>query len=516
MSMTIGGPAQPVVTSSEAPSGGPAIPVAVVSAPLYTLAGPPLKVVEVSDNRARQGGPALPVVVASGAAASSPVAGPPIPVYVVSGSLNSNPTLASPSMAAMNTTFTNDLSADGMTWDAVNGSFEVDQYGCYAQYIQRYNGGTKLCYFVYSNDKGVTWVDNAGVVGGEGFLLRGRIRYDAVRDCFHGLIVTENPGDGGIIYRRYSITRNGSNQITSIARVGGVSLSMDDASQGNEFPTLIMTDANTLVAAWTARTALGGEIRCCKCDISGDANAGGTAANWVNIGVNSTTTIGSAPAVGSYTIPFTQGSAVFTYFALIQMTSGDLGWFYHSGAVPGQFRWRRSVRSAANVWNSFATAVVVSNVQVAGTDTGYTLKNQLIGELVQIGAVVYAAAPVWLSNAAGDTVRLFRIAADDSATAATVYSAGGAHSYAPTCGLAYDATSARLIVSYLKTTSSFPALQTFDATMAQQQAETAIESTVICDIPLLVFARDNGKLGIAFRKQGSPPQPGYFATMVWS
>jgi hypothetical protein len=516
MSGIIGGPAQSVVTSTEAPDGGPARPVAVVSVPLYTLAGPPLKIVEVSDNRARIGGPAMPVVVASGAAAGSPTAGPPIPVYVVSGSLSTNPTLGSPSMALMNTTFTNDLSADGMTWDAVNGAFRIETaHGDYVQYIQRYNGGTKLCYFIISTDKGATWHDNAGVVGGEGFLTRGDIIYDAGRDCFHGLIVTENPGDGGIIYRRYSITRVGG-AITSIARVGGVSLSMDDASSGNDFPTLIMTDANTLLAAWTARTGSGGEIRCCKCDISGDADAGGTAANWVNIGVNSATTIGSPPAVASYTIPFTQATSAFTYFALLQMTSGDLGWFYHNGAAPGIFRWRRSVRNAANSWNSFATAVTISNVQVAGADTGYSLKNQLIAELVQIGAIVYAVAPVWLSNAAGDTVRLFRIAADDTATAATVYSAGGAHSYAPTCGLACDATSARLIVSYLKTTTSFPALQTFDAALAQQQADTPIETTVICDIPLIVFARDNGKLGVAFRKQGSPPQPGYFATLTWN
>lgn len=516
MSGVIGGPAQLVVASSDAPDGGPARPIAVVTAPFWVSAAPALKVVEVTDNRARVGGPAMPVFIATGAAAGSPTAGPPMPVYVVSGSLNPNPTLSTPALAAMNTTFTNDLSADGMTWDAVGGAFVIDQYGVYVQYIQRYNGGTKLCYFVYSNDQGATWNDNAGVVGGEGFLTRGSIVYDAGRDCFHGLIVTENPGDGGIIYRRYSIARDGSNHITSIARVAGVSLSMDDSSGGNDFPTIIMTDANTLLAAWTARTVLGGEIRCCKCDISGDADAGKTAANWVNIGVNSVSLIGSLPAVGSYTIPFTQGVAVFTYFALIQMTSGDLGWFYQNGPAPGIFRWRRSVRNAANSWNSFATAVTISNVQVAGTDTGYALKNQLIGKLVQIGAVVFAVAPVWLSDAAGDTVRLFAISAADVPTVVTVYSAGGAHSYAPTCALAYDATSGRLIVSYIKTATSFIYLQTFDSALAQQQAETLFENTIVCDIPLIVFARDAGKLGIAFRKQGAPPQPAEFGTMTWS
>lgn len=88
MSDIIGGPAQSVVVSTEAPSGGPAVPIAVVSNPLFTTDGPPLKVVQVTDNRARLGGAALPVVVASGAAANSPLAGPPMPVYVVSGNLS--------------------------------------------------------------------------------------------------------------------------------------------------------------------------------------------------------------------------------------------------------------------------------------------------------------------------------------------------------------------------------------------------------------------------------------------
>jgi hypothetical protein len=403
-----------------------------------------------------------------------------------------------------------------MTWDAVGGSFVIDQYGKYIQYIQRYNANTRLCYFVYSNDKGATWNDNTGVAGGEGFLLRGRIVYDSARDCFHGLIVTANAPDGGIIYRRYSIARDGSNNITSIARVAGVSLSMDSAGAAYEFPTLIMTDANTLLAAWTVRTASpGGEIRCCKCDITSNADAGGTAANWVHIGINSTTTIGGAPVVGSYTIPYTQSAAdVLIYFSLVQMASGDLGWLYN-GSTPSQWRWRRSVRNAANTWNSLSTPVVVSDVQVAGTDTGYAFKGQLVSKLVQIGGTTYCAAPVWLSNAAGDTVRLFAISAADAVSAVTVYSAGGAHSYAPTCSLAYDSVSGRLIVTYIKTTSSFTYLQMFDSALTQKQAETAVETTTICDVPSIVFVRDAGKLGVAFRKQGSPPQPGRFGTLTW-
>jgi hypothetical protein len=426
------------------------------------------------------------------------------------------PSVGSPSFALINTTFTNDLSPDGMTWAAQRGAFLVDQYGVLIQYIQRQNGGTRLCYYVYSNDSGATWNDNSGISGGEGFLARGAIVYDSTRDCIHELIVTLNPGDGGIIYRRISITRDGSHHITSLARVAGVSLSMDDPSGGAEFPTIIMPDANTLLAAWTATTGSGGEIRCCKCDITSDADAGKTAANWVHIGVNSTTTIGSAPAVGSYTIPFTQASAVLTYFNLIQLAGGDLRWVYHSGAVPGAWRTRRSVKSATNVWNSLSSPVTITNVQRSGTDTGYTLKNQLVSQPSRNSAdTVFVGLATWKDNANGDTWGAYAITSADAVTNADVYSAGGAHSYAPTGDCVYDSTSDRVVVSYEKTTTQFSYIVLLKTDLTSAQAETLLSNAAVIDIPLL-YPRNSGKLYSFYRKAGSPPQPGYFGTMTWS
>jgi hypothetical protein len=425
--------------------------------------------------------------------------------------------LGTPSFAAMGTTFTNDLSPDGMTWDAVGGAFRIDTFGKYIQFVQRHNANTRLCYFVFSNDKGLTWADNTGVSGGEGFLVRGSIVYDADRDCLHGLIVTTNAGDGGIIYRRYTIARDGSNNITSIARVGGVSVSLDSAGDAYEFPTLIMTDADTLVASWTVRTGSGGEIRACKCDLSGSDDAGGTVSNWVHLGVNSTTTIGGAPHTGSYTVVYTQASNVFAYFSLKQLASGDLGWFYHSGAVPGQWRWRRSVESGVNVWNSLSSPVVISNMQVAGTDTGYELKVQLCSKVVEDGdGNAFVAAPVWLSNVVGDTVRLFKVTNADAVFATTIYSASGAHPYAPTCGLGYDAVSDRLIVSYIDDASAaFVQLHNPADLSVTQEAMLAYDNNPV-DIPLVLFARDDGKCGLGWRVQGSPPQAGVFGLLTWS
>jgi hypothetical protein len=87
------GPAQPVQTSNQAPSAGPAIPVAVMTTVEATargvLAAPVQGVVEVTDGRMRLGGPAIPVYVSSGNGFT--LAGPPLPVYVVSGSFGPPP-----------------------------------------------------------------------------------------------------------------------------------------------------------------------------------------------------------------------------------------------------------------------------------------------------------------------------------------------------------------------------------------------------------------------------------------
>lgn len=443
--------------------------------------------------------------------------GSSVPVVV------SAPQLGAATVAALDTTVTNDLSPDGFTWAAVRGACVVDAFGKLAIYAQRYNANTRQCYFVWSNDSGATWADNAGISGGEGFLTRGDIVYDAARDCFHSLIVTTNPSDGGIIYRRYSITRDGSNNITSVARVVGVSVVLDDAgadnSNGLEFPTILMPDANTLLAAWTVRTtAPGGEIRASKCDITSNADAGGTASNWVHLGLSSTTTIGAAPAVGSYTIPFSQGTANnLIYFSLLQLASGDLRWVYHSGPTPGSWRTRRSIKNAAVTWSTLGTPVTLTNVQRAGTDTGYSLKNQLVSQQSESNGVVFVGLATWKANATGDTWGVYAIAADDSlATSVDVYSAGGAHSYAPTGDCAYDSTANRLIVTYEQTTTQDGYIGLLlPSNLSTAQAFAAFETATDIDIPLIASTRVNGSALILWRVAGSPPQAGNSALLAW-
>lgn len=89
--MTQAGPAFPCVTSTDAPSGGPALRIAIVNDGRAVQGGPAYRVVAVSDGRPTQGNEPIPVVIASGAQAANAQGGPPIPVVVVSGSLSSAP-----------------------------------------------------------------------------------------------------------------------------------------------------------------------------------------------------------------------------------------------------------------------------------------------------------------------------------------------------------------------------------------------------------------------------------------
>lgn len=433
-----------------------------------------------------------------------------------------NPTLGAASVAALNTTVTNDLSPDGFNWAAQQGGLVEDQYGKLIVYAQRYNANTRQCFFVWSNDGGTTWADNTGISGGEGFLVRGSIVYDTSRDCLHSLLCTTNPSDGGIIYRRYTITRDGSNNITSIARVAGVSVVLDGAggsdSNGLEFPTILMPTTNMVVAAWPIRTvAPGGEIRACRCDLTSDADAGGTAANWVHLGTSSTTTIGAAPAVGSYTIIFSQATQnAIPYFAVKKLANNNLMWVYHTGPTPGSWAYKRSVWGTTS-WTSLSGATTITNVQRAGTDTGYALKNQLVSQITEDSTGnVYVGLANWKSNALGDTWTAYKITSADVVSSVDIYSSGGAHSYAPTGDVAYDSVSGRVIVTYEQTTTQDGYIGLLTPALATAQAFAVFESGTNIDIPLIWRTRYNGKVLLGWRVAGTPPQTGRKAFVSWS
>jgi hypothetical protein len=429
------------------------------------------------------------------------------------------PSLSSPSFALRNTTVTNDETSDGENWaqagdlgPIIIGLPEDDL----VTYTQRNNGGSKSNYFVISVNGGLTWFDNTGISGGEAFLERGTIAYDATRDCFHGLLITTNPGDGGVIYRRYSITRDGSNNITSIARVAGVSVVLDGTpSEATQYQhPIIQVISNTLVASWNARNASKNEIRAVRCNIGSDADAGGTASNWVHLGVNSATTISQSPQTASYTALVANATGGISHHAIYHKSNGDLQIIYHDGDTPGQWRMRRAVWGGSS-WTSLSTDTLVSNVRRAGAGTGYNLKGQLLSKIVVDGAGnLYVGLATWKDDTSGDTWGYARIDSSDVVTLVDVYSAGGSHSYAPAGDLEYDSTADRLIASYIKTSTQHAYVRLYNGITAAAAEVLAFNGDTV-DIPL-IRSRLNGKLLMLFREAtGTAPFAGYFGTLTW-
>ncbi len=112
---------------------------------------------------------------------------------------------------------------------------------------------------------------------------------------------------------------------------------------------------------------------------------------------------------------------------------------------------------------------------------------------------------------------MYAIAANDSlSTSVDVYSAGGAHSYAPTGDCAYDSTANRLVVTYDQTVtvSGFIGLLN-PADLSITQAFAAFESAADVDIPVIGSTRIGGNVLIVYRVAGSPPQIGKTARLAW-
>src|SRR6478736_6137073 len=95
------------------------------------------------------------------------------------------PRLSSPSFALQNTPASNDLTQDGYSWSQAN-PIIVDKFDKIILPAQRNNGGSKSNAFIYSNDAGRTWQDNAAFAA-EGYIERGTAAYDPENDVIHML-----------------------------------------------------------------------------------------------------------------------------------------------------------------------------------------------------------------------------------------------------------------------------------------------------------------------------------------
>lgn len=455
----------------------------------------------------------------------------------------SPPSLEGASFAYQNTTVTNDLGADGYSWPQAR-PLLLDKHGNVISLAQRYNTINQRHFFVWSAD-GQTWTDNPSNTGhdsapGEAFFERGCVAYDPDQDALHVLWITVNPGDGGVIYRAYDIAYSGS-AITAINRRLGVSVVLDGTNTADHYQHPIMLHLDdaaygahgALLAVWSARKGTNGEVRASMCVLGSSGTTGGTVGNWAAPVSASTTTLASCQPDAAYSALVAQNNGAIPYPSIGRKSSGthagDVYLVYASAALGGAWRWRRLVWDAtANDWSNAMTAdTVICQVARAGTDTGYTLKNQLgtfVHEDTARDRMVVGVA-TWKSDADGDTFGFVLIDAADAVEQVDVYSASGVHSFAPTGDVRYDAVARRIVVSWLTSDDEFVHLRLYDGAATAGSIVTAYDavSPAGADIPLLgprMILGGRAVQPMLFRdrvdQSGAPLYRGLFGTLDWS
>jgi hypothetical protein len=225
-------------------------------------------------------------------------------------------TLASPTMAQMTTAVqTKEGDADMITWPAAR-PLVVDEFGKLVLWIQYFNQGDSTKYHVpvVSNDSGATWIlptlsgFNSNTLG-DIVNIRGADVYDPTTHLLHRVIALTQ-ADGGVYYRQYSFTRDGSNNITGITRTRQMNLEIGVGTMSFESPHALMAGTK-LIAGWSAynsATAVKSVIRAaCLVPVGGAADV--TNATWTaplnenaGSGVTSDPLSSSFPAGQKYSI----------------------------------------------------------------------------------------------------------------------------------------------------------------------------------------------------------------------
>lgn len=479
---------------------------------------------------------------------------------------SAQPALGNPVAAQMNTTFTNDLSADGFTWAQGAPSFE-DKYGNPICLVQRDNdsahGGAKQHNFVYSNTAGASWTD-AGIA--ETAIDRGACAYDGGHDLIHVAMNGQSVSDG-IFYRRYLISYTaGTTSISGIARLDSVSVILDNQQSGEtvsyQHPTALFcedvtlsgeaTTGNTLVVVYgisnTNVANPGYEVRAVARALTYDANDG-TAGNWRSItssggaASGSTSLIGNTPVTGSYRRLGGSTSALGTPYPTVGRVpfegSSKGGVFVYWGQLDA---WRRcfltySTTAGAVGWTPGSTTTLDA-MALAGTDAGYALKHQLASKITfdPTNRRHYLAYPVWKSDSLGDTLRVSAFNSQTLSRVATLdlYSAGGSNTDVTqdmfvAGDVQWDDVSGALVVVYgdLPRHDVYAATCTTDLALvgAAPLAVPSVFATAPCDIPTIHPSRVGGKTALVFRDFNAgarnnpptytPPYTGWWLTLDW-
>jgi len=421
--------------------------------------------------------------------------------------------------------------------DAINFSqgrvWTIDTYGKYIWLTEKRSDGAH--YWAWSNDTGTTWSQSSESYN---FLTRGSVAYDSINDVLHVIWSADSASDG-IIYRRYSITRDGSNNITSIQRVDtNVNLQLDtSATRILEEPVALwVNDGSTdgiLAAVWTKRGGSLNEARGSMRALS-MTDADGTAGNWTAIDGTGDTFSIDAPAVAADKIySDTSGSSAVS--ATVRGGNGsrkdDLYVFVaeeDDSADDEVLAYRATWSAGSGNWNGGWSSSI--SMGAMGTASGYSLKYQLITKPVldSTNDRLYIGWARYKDVTSGDTVSIAYLNSSDTASATVdVYSANDTHSYAPTLDIAYDATQDLVYVSYVQSTTNgdngsiyyktYNGSSLSSATIFYTTPGGSGGANGSADIPILYENRStNDRLLFAFRVNGAlPPTASEPHTVYW-
>lgn len=416
------------------------------------------------------------------------------------------PSFSNATIAKQNTTATNKGGADQYGWSQ-SYSFVVDQNGNPFALHQETNSGTTTHRFVYANSN--VWADNTLT---EGFLARGSVALDRANNIAHVLWSAGATSDG-IIYRRY--TKNGSNTITGFTKDTNVNLQLDFNASAYEHPVILHIPGDStnqfgtygaIIALWSVRNGSSNQIRASLCILGETADRGKTAANWQALTTASSSHIGNQPAV-TYSVLEENTNVAIMWPSIGALSTRDLALFYYDGGNQVKVIYKRIRWDGANRdWRTGpTTALEIANMRRAGNDLGYNLKFQLGSKVVEdADGNIWFGFANWKSDVAGDTVSIVSVKNDVASSIIDVYSANGAHSYAPCLDI--DTWGKYVIVSYIATTTQYIYLAAYKGTQ-QVTAPTLIFNGAPCDIPLIeVFGN---KIYTLFRDTVNTPTPPY-------
>lgn len=433
--------------------------------------------------------------------------------------VSAKPLFAEGTYSSLGTGDAADGSADAITF-AQGRVWTIDKYGKYIWLTQGRSSTTT--HWAWSNDLGANWSQGTE---GYSFLTRGSVAYDSKNDKLHVIWAATYSNDG-IIYRRYGITRDGSNNITAITREdsSNINLQLDTSSSRTlaQPVALWVDDGSTngsLIAIWEKYGTSLTEVRASMRKLS-LSQADGVAGNWEALDGTADTFATDAPAVAADKIygSTTAGNAVPA--ATVRGGTGskkdDL--YVFVAGTDSVLVYRGIWSSGSTNWSGgWQTPITVG--QINNTGGGYSFKYELITKPVldEVNDRLYIGWARWKDNSAGDTVSIAYLSSSDTASSTVdVYSANGTHSYAPTLDIAFDTTLGKLYIAYVQSTTNGDNgsidYKTYDgstlssATRFYTTPGGSAGANGSADIPVLYQSRSsNNRLLFAFRKNGALP-----------